>query len=169
MSQVVNAVQRALRRLQIIVPPVPVREIAESYGIVVREEAAPTDVSGALLRSQEGVVIVINSEQHPNRQRFTIAHELGHFLLHEGTPLHVDHDFRVNMRNSRSSQAVDWEEIEANQFAAELLMPEGFLKHDLEGAKHSEKDAARLARRYKVSETAMSYKLVNLGFTPQVD
>jgi len=169
MSRVVGAVQRALRRLEVTAPPVPVREIAESYGIVVREEAAPADVSGALLRSQEGAVIVINSEQHPNRQRFTIAHELGHFLLHEGTPLHVDHDFRVNMRNSRSSQAADWEEIEANQFAAELLIPQDFLRSDLESGKHSAKDAARLARRYRVSEAAMSYRFVNLGLTPQID
>jgi Zn-dependent peptidase ImmA (M78 family) len=60
-------------------------------------------------------------------QRFTIAHELGHLLLHDGIEVRVDKHFRVNLRSSESSKAEDVEEI---AFAAELLMPRDFLLRD---------------------------------------
>ncbi|USK87293.1 ImmA/IrrE family metallo-endopeptidase [Peribacillus asahii] len=53
--------------------------------------------------------ISVNKNHSRQRQRFTIAHELGHFLLHKGTAIHVDRNFRVNFRNGASSQATDLE------------------------------------------------------------
>src|SRR5690348_3700946 len=73
-------------------PPVPVDEIARMLGAEVRYSPGNDNVSGALVRSPQGIVIGVNSAQHFHRQRFTIAHELAHFLLHDGIQLHVDAD-----------------------------------------------------------------------------
>src|SRR5947208_7479473 len=112
-------------------PPVPVDELAAALGIEVRSSAGKDDVSGALIRNDDSVVIAVNSSHHENRQRFTIAHEIGHFILHKRTERHFDEDFRIDYRNTVSSEATQRDEIEANRFAAALLMPESFLRQDL--------------------------------------
>jgi Zn-dependent peptidase ImmA (M78 family) len=146
--------------------PVPVEEIALNSGIDVRYEAAEDELSGALIRKQGEVVIGVNSAHHPNRQRFTIAHEIGHFLLHKGIKLHVDEDFRINLRDGQRN----WEEMEANFFAAELLMPSAFVMRNA-GRLHNlgEDDIRQLARRYQVSQRAMEIRLANLGLIDPSD
>ena len=65
----------------------------------------------------------VNSLHAPVRQRFTIAHELGHAVLHAREGIHLDQAFRLRFRDQTSAMAIDPEEIDANSFAAELLMP----------------------------------------------
>lgn len=145
--------------------PVPVEKIAQNLGIEVKFEAAEDDLSGALIREPKGrVVIGVNSAHHPNRQRFTIAHEIGHFILHRGMKLHVDEDFRVNLRDG----SVNDEEVDANSFAAELLMPTEFVSRDTQKlGPIDQQGLERLARRYQVSSRAMEIRLTNLGlWTP---
>src|SRR5262249_28738549 len=135
----------------------------------------PGDVSGALIRSELGVAIAVNASQHANRIRFTIAHELAHYLLEhiaDGED-HVDWDFSIIRRDARSSTASDSREIEANMFAANLLMPRSFLDADLAlfvGADRrinlTDDRTRYLASRYRVSEAAMSFRLINLGYLP---
>src|ERR1019366_10729663 len=144
-------------------PPVPVENLARALEIDVRYSPGKQDVSGALIRDGSSVVIAVNSAQHENRQRFTIAHEIGHFLLHKGTEVHFDDDFQVNYRNAVSSEATNVDEIEANRFAAALLMPEEFLRRDLLRLKPNDKTIDNaihsLAVRYKVSTRAMELRL----------
>jgi Zn-dependent peptidase ImmA (M78 family) len=153
--------------------PVPVEQLAKALHIDVRYSAGAEDVSGALIRNEKSVVIAVNSAQHENRQRFTIAHEIGHFLLHKGTRVHFDEDFRINYRNSVSSDATEQDEIEANAFAAALLMPESFLRRDwlrLKPRDNSIPEAIKtLGIRYKVSTKAMELRLVNIGFISPVE
>jgi Zn-dependent peptidase ImmA (M78 family) len=147
-------------------PPVPVEKIAAHLGIVIRYSPTKDDLSGALIRNSNEVVIGVNSAHHEHRQRFTIAHEIGHFLLHEGMQLHVDQDFRINLRDSRSSTAEDVEEIDANRFAAQLLMPFQFIWKDARRLSPSEADLVKaLAPKYVVSPRAMELRLRSLGFT----
>jgi Zn-dependent peptidase ImmA (M78 family) len=154
-------------------PAVPVEAIAARHGIeVLHRSFDEAELSGFLAR-QPGTraVIGINSDQPPNRRRFTVAHELGHFFLHgeQGQQeVHVDHtkDFQVKLRGPASSKGVDDEEVEANLFAAELLMPTRFLQRDFsQGFDVSDDDEAvvRLAKRYGVSTQAMSIRLGYLG------
>jgi Zn-dependent peptidase ImmA (M78 family) len=144
-------------------PPVSVEEIAESLGLEVRYAPFDGDLSGALVRRKGETYIGVNSSDHPNRQRFTIAHELGHFVLHRGISIHVDKDFMVN-RDGDSSQGVDPDEMEANRFAAELLMPTRFIVGDVERLRRVSQSALEsLARRYRVSPHAMSIRLGNFG------
>jgi Zn-dependent peptidase ImmA (M78 family) len=104
---------------------VPVERIAKAEGISLVLKDVEGDISGFLLRRDDGSpVIGVNSHHPPVRQRFTVAHELGHYLLGDEDSLHIDRELRL--RSNLSSQGVDSDEIEANLFAAELLMP-GFL------------------------------------------
>lgn len=151
-------------------PAVPIERIARSRGVLIRKEPVDENVSGFLYRNNANgkAIIGTNRQQHPNRQRFTIAHELGHLLLHSGDAVHVDISFGVKHRDERSSKGVDVEEMEANLFAAELLIPIQFLREDLEklGALDLLHDAkvAKLARVYQVSNQAMAVRLSHLGY-----
>jgi Zn-dependent peptidase ImmA (M78 family) len=148
--------------------PVPVEDIARKLGAVLRFEPfdGKDDVSAMLYRNDEHIVIGVNSGHSKTRQRFSIAHECGHLLLHKGK-MYVD--ARVNFRDALSSQAVDPEEMEANAFAAELLMPRAFVLSELLKAVDLYKthDAQILgkamARTFRVSPKAMDYRLRNLG------
>jgi Zn-dependent peptidase ImmA (M78 family) len=106
--------------------PVPVETLAERAGAVIRYEPFDGKLSGMLYRSDDGAVIGVNSLHPAVRQRFSIAHEIGHLLLHE-PELHVDEHAFVAFRDPESSKASDPAEIEANQFAAALLMPADLL------------------------------------------
>ncbi|WP_035303930.1 ImmA/IrrE family metallo-endopeptidase [Brevundimonas aveniformis] len=146
----------------VVGPAVPVDGIARALGLEIKEGKLG-DVSGMLVRTDAGAVIGVNSKHSEGRKRFTIAHELAHFLLHTGLLTHVDRDFRVNYRNEESSQATNVEEIEANYFAASLLMPFDFLEMlDAEDAVADDEEAAALARTFGVSQHAMSLRLANV-------
>jgi Zn-dependent peptidase ImmA (M78 family) len=146
-------------------PPIPVEKIARRLGLEVRYEPLQGDLYGALVRGDGESYIGVNSLNHPNRRRFTIAHELGHFVLHDGIKVHVDRGLRVNWRDGESSQAVSDEEMEANRFAAELLMPLKFLSRDIEKLKSVRQETITLlANRYRVSAQAMRIRLGSFGY-----
>lgn len=161
-SRIEKLVDGLLQEHQITKVPVPVEAMVPSYGISLRKGDLG-DVSGLIVREGSSVTIGINSTQSPVRRRFTIAHEFGHFLLHEGISSHVDHNYRVNFRSDLSSQAVDVDEIEANFFAASLLMPKMFLSaEDAIDALDDDESVGRLAGKFKVSRHAMSLRLANV-------
>ena len=161
-SREVNAL---LMQAKVKAPPTPVENIAKLIGAKVTYSNFQNEISGLLLRREESVVIGVANEQSPTRQRFTIAHEIGHLLLHKGEELHIDADFRVNLRSAESSKANDVTEIEANAFAAELLMPIGFLKKDvtrLQIDMENSEQIDQLAEKYGVSAQAMTFRLLNV-------
>jgi Zn-dependent peptidase ImmA (M78 family) len=161
-----------LKKHGIIEAPVPIDYIARQEGLRIVQSAFSGDVSGALLRSDGVAGIAVNANQTSTRKRFTIAHELAHFLLnHRPDEDHLDWEFTVLRRDDKSAGGTDMREIEANAYAANLLMPKEFLRADL--ARHlnrngvlelSDEDRVLLAKRYRVSGIAMTYRLVNLGF-----
>lgn len=165
-DRVEEKVRELLAQFRVRRPPVPVEQIAKRLGLKLAAVPAGDDISGAIIRKGTRVVIAVNTSHHPNRQRFTVAHELGHYYFHQGLEEHVDQNFRIAWRNTDSSRAVDWLEIEANRFAAELLMPTEFLVKDLDALQRIEKrTVALLASRYRVSPEAMKFRLTNLGIT----
>ena len=146
--------------------PISVETIAEREGIEVIRVSAGWNESGFLLREQDAhPVIGINRKNSPKRQRFTIAHELGHWQLHQGKPLIVDHSVMINKRDDVSSQATEPEEIQANQFAAALLMPEQLVRDRaaVGGFRSRDDLISRLAAEFDVSTDSMTWRLVNLG------
>ncbi len=118
-DKISTKVDELLREFNIRKPPVPVRQIAKKYGLLLAALPADDDISGAIIRKNGPVMIAINTSQHPNRQKFTVAHELAHHFLHQDLEEHVDQDFWVAWRNSESAKAINWREIEANSFAAQ--------------------------------------------------
>jgi Zn-dependent peptidase ImmA (M78 family) len=162
-----QTVSRLLEDAGVLGPGFDVRLIAKKQGAIVVEEPNENDFSGFLYRSNDSApVIGVNSNHAPPRKRFTIAHELGHHLLHPKSGVHLDQAI-VQMRDARASAGVDDEEMEANRFAAELLMPRNFLEADLEalGPIHAddERAIASLARKYQVSPQAMAIRLSTLN------
>jgi Zn-dependent peptidase ImmA (M78 family) len=147
-------------------PFVPVQKIAEGEGARIEKQDFEDDWSGFLLRGAGKPIIGVNKSHGVFRQRFTIAHELGHFLLHDGDQLHVDKSFRVNFRDDTSGLGTEVEERESNTFAAWLLMPSEFLRRDVRMEHldlHGEEAVEELARRYRVSKQAMTFRLLNLA------
>ncbi|MGC9954509.1 MAG: ImmA/IrrE family metallo-endopeptidase [Rhizomicrobium sp.] len=135
----------------------------------VRVEYGPLDdeLSG-LAHIRDGVPILgINALHTPTRQRFTLAHELAHVVLHKPeleAAVHVD---RGSLRRDAvASAGTDPIEIEANAFAAELLMPEALVVAALNGKSvdlEDEEAVLALAKKFKVSAAAMRFRLDSLG------
>jgi Zn-dependent peptidase ImmA (M78 family) len=123
-----------------------------------------------LYRDGRQAVIGVNERDVPSRQRFTIAHELGHLKLHRGRPMILDHkvqdDIRVDLRDT--TRPSSREEVQANAFAAELLMPQALVTEAIEKApkraRQSEDElVSHLMRSFDVSRDAIVYRLINLG------
>jgi hypothetical protein len=173
-SRPVREARRLLVEERVKAPAVPVERIAKKLAHIV-PESLPEDISGMLvplnppLRSKSWA-IVVNKANASVRRRFTIAHELGHLLMHNFTAPHADKGFKVRFRNLLSSDGSVREEIEANQFAAELLMPEELLLPRLEElgldyALETKRDLtklAELAEEFGVSQQALQLRLGNL-------
>jgi Zn-dependent peptidase ImmA (M78 family) len=169
-----SRVQSLLKQSRIDNPPVPIRRIALSLGAKVCHQAATDSLSGFLLRDDAGeeIVIGVNNRHHRHRQRFSLAHEVGHLILHRGEPVHVDRIdsiFRIDRRDEQSSKGTDDREKEANLFAAEILMPKHFIEKDLRQLNVVDEDAIKLlARKYDVSVQALTFRMVYLGYFPSV-
>lgn len=169
-KRIQNIVDALLAQFNISSPPIDVRMMAQKLGIQIREDDLG-DISGLVYREGEQVIIGVNKSDPPKRRRFTIAHELGHHFLHSQSPLFVDKVFAVKLRDHVSSEAVSIEEIEANTFAAELLMPTNLIMSDIQASSSIldyEKDGLsklikQLASQYNVSEQAMNIRLINMG------
>ncbi|MDE2482150.1 MAG: ImmA/IrrE family metallo-endopeptidase [bacterium] len=147
--------------------PVDVKQLAKDLGCIVVEHdfENDNDVSGLLIREADKTIIAVNQANAEVRKRFTIAHEIGHLVMHPGRPLLVDASVRINARTPTAGFATEREETEANQFAAALLMPTEEVRDRLKAA-HGLSDSAiaKMARKFGVSDSAMQFRLVNLGF-----
>ena len=140
--------------------PVDVKAIAQRAGVQV-EEAWGLDVSGVVSTDGTTPIIQINPAESLLRQRFTIAHELGHVSL--GHLTRERPEFRDPTRNYTMSN-YDPKERDANRFAAALLMPGGAVKAVI--MRMEEADIEALAEVFQVSKTAMSIRLKSLGVIP---
>jgi Zn-dependent peptidase ImmA (M78 family) len=159
-----------LAELGVKTAPVDVRKVASQLGLRVVDEELGEDVSGALVSNPQRAAILVNADHHDNRKRFTIAHELGHYVLRhqfeEGGHVHVDRGNYISLRGKRASEGVDPKEIEANWFAASLLMPAVLVQEHVAkiGARAlHDQHVVRLAEEFSVSEQAMTIRLSTLG------
>jgi Zn-dependent peptidase ImmA (M78 family) len=152
--------EEVLRKLTIKTLPGPVEDIAGKLQIRI-SRAPNAEFSGMLLRKAGHALIGVNSDESPVRQRFTIAHELGHFFLHP------EKDAFVDYRDNKKGVMRTPREKHANMFAAALLMPRKTMLKDFKGLADddgfSEEDLTALARKYDVSEDAMRFRLINLN------
>ena len=133
--------------------PVDVLSCARAVGLEVYSLDLPRGVSGMLKRVEgEQFECYVDSSEPSVRQRFTAAHELGHFVLHRDSigATHSD-NYRL-----RAEGMTNWQETQANQFAADILMPYDLIDKAMATGTTSVKNLAAL---FKVSEIAMSIRL----------
>jgi len=169
MARIADMVQKLLDQHGLVKPPIPVEKLAQTLGVELRYEPFEhkgEQVSGMLFRDKGRSVIGVNSNESPTRQRFTIAHEIGHLQLHKDS-VHFDTPAEVFLRNHLSSKSVDPKEIQANSFAAELLMPAKFVRTEFNQERRSalsdEEVVEKLSDKFMVSSQAMTFRLANLG------
>lgn len=147
--------------------PVPLEAIAQRLGLTLESTPLGDDISGVLVLDGERGVIGYNATHPRVRQRFTIAHECAHFLLHaRSSKLFIDKKYRVYARNEQSSTGEDRMEVEANQLAAALLMPEELVREEVLNVGFDlgdERALETLANEFQVSRLAMSHRLANLN------
>jgi len=131
--------------------PVPVNEIASAFHLEVVYFPFHDKLSGLL--KKEEAVIGVNESHHPLRQRFTVAHELGHFLLGHG----LGEDNRDAIDEAFDSPRP--QEREANFFASCLLMPGDWVKKQV---KKDGLDIEKLSKTFGVSRQAITIRLLEL-------
>lgn len=145
--------------------PVDIEVLVKAHNIAIRTQALEDSVSGMLVIKNGHAIIGVNENHHPNRQRFTLAHELGHFLLHRNkSSIFVDAS-TIFFRDNTSSDGSKTQEIEANAFAAELLMPEKQVREAVSSQPldaFDEGAVRRLAAQFGVSAQAITIRLTRL-------
>ena len=144
--------------------PVDVEGLARALGISVRRAYLGSDLSGMIERHDEDkYLITVNAAHVLTRQRFTVAHELGHYMLHRqeiGDGMEDDAAYRSSSTGRYKNSCIGpREETQANQFAANLLMPWELLEKLREEGFSLPEQAARLASRLEVSLRAMRIRL----------
>lgn len=149
-----------------VTAPVPVEKIIKRRDIRVQFSPLDQELSGMALVKDGVAVIGVNALHHPNRQRFTLAHELGHHIMHRThieNAVHVDKGFAILRRDTLAAQGTDKMEIEANAFASELLIPKVLLEPMIGTGDIDLDDVDRLqsiAKKFKVSLSALQYRLL---------
>ena len=152
-----RAAKEVLRSSKIRKPPVDLRVVTASCGLKYEEvDYFPDDVDALIVTTEDGSVAVVNRNQSTTRRRFSLAHELGHFVLHrDGSVVEetvsIDSPPTGNEENTGSSIA----EREANLFAGELLVPLEFLKEHFRPGM----TAADVGRIFEVSESVAAIAL----------
>ncbi|MFC5344867.1 ImmA/IrrE family metallo-endopeptidase [Brevundimonas staleyi] len=135
--------------------PVRLGDIARAFGISVKASTLPAGISGEIRPSGGAFEIKVNRHDSRGRQRFTVAHELAHFLLHRdqiGSGVSDDALYRSSLSDAR--------EAEANRLAADILMPRESVRAAFaESVGSFEERLQFLADHFGVSEAAMAIRL----------
>ncbi len=142
--------------------PVFVEALPRILGIGYKKAYLHDDISGMIENVKSGFLITINANNVRTRQRFTLAHELGHYMLHRhliGDGVDDDRAYRsTSVGKYHNTQIGPDEEIEANKFAANLLMPrdrvEYYSRNVFDRWDPNEK-IHRMAALFQVSERSM--------------
>jgi Zn-dependent peptidase ImmA (M78 family) len=168
-TRIEERAQQVLEAADALQRPVPLENVARYLDLEVEEAFLGDDVSGILVVEHGKGRIGFNINHSSVRQRFSIAHEIAHFVLHQTkAPLFIDKNYTVYHRDERSSSGENLQEIQANQFAAALLMPEGLVREalaelDFDLGDEDGTALEDLAKQFQVSRQAMSFRLANLG------
>lgn len=155
--------KRLLAEFKVKTPPVPVEAIIAGRGLSVVTVSEAVPLSGALYREQREIVLNVLGRPR-TRQRFTLAHELGHWELRHspaGDAIQDTIGFDGPFGDDERSQPKDPREVEANAFAAELLMPSAWIRRLPKGLGGFTPEG--LAAEYEVSLEAMFYQLMACG------
>lgn len=155
-----NKAESLIEKYKIDAPLVNVFVIAQEEGLTLKRFNPSTneklkDVAGFLDPATK--TIYINETDPPNRVTFTVAHELGHYILE-----HQPDKYGVLPRWQKPGTEKTEIEREADAFAANLLVPKTLLKKVLSEYKLTKDDVLTLAKMFGVSEEVMRYRLMRV-------
>ncbi|MGJ4787756.1 ImmA/IrrE family metallo-endopeptidase [Leptospira koniambonensis] len=156
--QTIQELADFLRSLLKLQSPIDLKALIASFGGEYKEEDLPPHFDGKIEKKDNSFLITVNSGKPDLRKNFTIAHEIGHLFIHMGYILNPDLWSRVdNYEDSvyyRSGYTE--EELEANQFAAALLMPEEeFLREVRKNTHAGACSISPISEYFKVSDEAV--------------
>lgn len=163
-SEIEERAQDVLRHHGLTSIPVDPVVLAGQLGMKVNNaKFSDTGIVGMIAKRGDNVTLLVNASDPPFRKRFTIAHELGHHFLHlleDGEFVDGEANlFRGTTDDKNEITPERRREIQANMFAAALLMPEVAVQTEWKKLVSIE----AMARRFNVSEAAMGFRVVQLG------
>lgn len=139
--------------------------VAYKGALLVEEKMHNAD--GRIIHGNRRSIIKVNSEiQYPGRKRFTIAHELGHLVMHRDYPIHSDTKSLDWFDSALKNLKTGFQELEANEFASELLMPADLFKCEVRYKKFTPDLLRNLAERFQTSITSVAFKCVEMNVHP---
>lgn len=152
-------VDEVLKETEMISIPIEIIAIANFYGFQVYEIPMDDNVSGMIISAKENIknfdtnkIIVVNANHAQTRKRFTVAHELGHYIL-QGKPqeCYAHRDLGVYSE----------EEKDANSFASALLMPEKDMLEEIKQHNNFNDDVVitKTANKFNVSKSAAEVRI----------
>jgi Zn-dependent peptidase ImmA (M78 family)/DNA-binding transcriptional regulator YiaG len=151
------AARETLRIAGVHEPPVKVADVCEALAVPIYKRPLPNSLSAAVMTLGEDTFAIGVNKGHPTRrQRFSVAHELGHAVLRHRASFYLEYAEDVWEPPDHSYEV----EREANAFAAALLMDQRWVREDFASGI---RDVDTLAKRYEVSSAAMGFRLSNLG------
>lgn len=138
--------------------PLDIESLVIKLGIKIIKEDGEEDFSGCIQQRADGVYYLsVNKYHNPRRQRFTMAHELGHFILHKDKLNEIGRE-TILMREPKALSNI---EREANDFASDLLMPKDVFTQQIKVGMNQIED---LADFFQVSVPAIKYRAMRLGY-----
>jgi Zn-dependent peptidase ImmA (M78 family) len=162
-EQLVQEIYHQCPNLQL---PIPVQDIAKAVGIHEIRSMNTDDLEGMLVADDgKNHGVIFYKENSPvGRQRFTIGHELGHFLLlHHGAKQNcLPSDIKVNSKIDN----IHLLEHEANHFSQLLLMPDRLVIEEINRVSPSMESLKAIADKFEMSFEAISNKCASLSDKP---
>jgi Zn-dependent peptidase ImmA (M78 family) len=163
-----SSAERLRQRLRLREAPIDVDRVVRALGLRVVYESLGEEVSGLLIWCPKPAVICVNRDLPEPKQRLVIAHEMGHvYLGHEFSPeqyVHVDRKF--DRYRDCINAGLSEQDLEANAFAGELVLPSKLVKQAAQGIGHApltEEQIQDLATRFDVTVQSMTIRLSRLG------
>lgn len=140
--------------------PVKVGAIAKDLGLTIKVSTLKPGISGQIKETDGVVIIKVNRHDSKGRQRFTLAHEIAHFLLHKDK-LHEGIEDTVLFRSNLSNEL----EVEANKLAADIVMPFSLINQvQFPAGTRLENRVERIASLLELSIPAIEIRLGKKGF-----
>lgn len=141
-------------------------QLVTGFGIIFIAE--PLDnADGKIIRGKSKTIIKVNSSiPYPQRIRYVVAHELGHYFLHKKLEVHTENSRTLNWFNVENQARRGIQEYEANDFASELLMPEKVFREFVKNKSFSPDLIRDISNRFLTSLTSVVYRLIALDVAP---
>jgi len=154
--------EEIIKKLQIREPSeILIRDISMERGAFVKEDILEGSEARLIRRGGKGIITICNKIPEEGRKRFAIAHELGHFELHKTSQLNhcAEEDMYVWNEN-------EIYEIEANKFAASILMPAHIFSQYLDKGQPKLKNIKKISAKFRTSLTATALRYISLSSEP---